>query len=139
MKTVGNIAIASTLVLGALLIVGGALALAAQVQLPGVKRTDLLKNDLGIAGREVVQARVDVDPGVTSAKHFHPGEEIAYVIEGTLEYHIEGKPPITVKAGEALYIPAGVVHAAKNVGTTNAAELATYIVEKNKPLVTVVK
>jgi len=53
-----------------------------------------------------------------------------------LEYQLEGKPPVTLKAGEALFIPAGTIHTAKNVGTGNAAELATYIVEKGKPLVT---
>ena len=53
-----------------------------------------------------------------------------------LEYQLEGKPPVTLKAGEALFIPAGAIHAAKNVGTVNAAELATYIVEKGKPLLT---
>jgi quercetin dioxygenase-like cupin family protein len=56
-----------------------------------------------------------------------------------LEYHIDGKPPVTLKAGEVLYIPAGTIHAAKNVGTVNGAELATYIVEKGKPLVEIAK
>ena len=69
----------------------------------------------------------------------HPGAEIAYVIEGLLEYQLEGKPPVTLKAGDALFIPAGVVHSAKNVGSGNAAELATYVVEKGKPLVTLGK
>ena len=63
------------------------------------------------------------------------GEEIAYVIEGMLEYQFEGKPPVTLKAGEALFIPAGTIHSAKNVGNGNGAELATYLVEKGKPLV----
>ncbi len=79
--------------------------------------------------------RVDFDPGVAFGKHSHPGAEVAYVLEGTLEYQLEGRPPVTLKAGEALFIPAGTIHAAKNVGTGNAAELATYIVEKGKPLV----
>jgi quercetin dioxygenase-like cupin family protein len=63
------------------------------------------------------------------------GEEIAYVIEGLLEYQLEGRPPVTLKTGDVLFIPAGMVHSAKNVGSGNAAELATYIVEKGKPLV----
>jgi quercetin dioxygenase-like cupin family protein len=86
----------------------------------------------------VIQARVEIDPGVTSPRHTHPGEEIIYVLEGSLEYQVEGKPPVTLKAGDVLFIPAGTVHAAKNVGSGNAAELATYVVEKGKPLVTVV-
>ena len=120
----------------AMLIAGGGLALhAAQSQQPGVKRTDLLRHDLGVPGREVVQVRVDFAPGAVAAEHSHPCEEIAYVIEGLLEYRLEGKPPVTLKAGEALFIPAGAIHSAKNVGGGNAAELATYVVEKGKPLV----
>ena len=121
----------------AVLIAGGGLALnAAQSQQPGVKRTDLLRHDLGVPGREVVQVRVDFAPGAVAPEHSHPGEEIAYVIEGLLEYRLEGKPPATLKAGEALFIPAGAMHSARNVGNGNAAELATYIVDKGKPLVT---
>ena len=120
----------------AVLIVGGGLALnVAQSQQPGVTRTDLLRHDLSVSGREVIQVRVDFAPGVAFPPHSHPGEEIAYVIEGLLEYRLEGQPPVTLKAGEALFIPAGTIHAAKNVGTGNAAELATYLVEKGKPLV----
>jgi quercetin dioxygenase-like cupin family protein len=78
---------------------------------------------------------VSISIGVAFGKHSHPGAEVAYVLEGTLEYQLEGEPPVTLKAGEALFIPARTIHAAKNVGTGNAAELATYIVEKGKPLV----
>jgi quercetin dioxygenase-like cupin family protein len=118
------------------LIVGGGLALnVAQSQQPGVTRSDLLRHDLSVSGREVIQVRVDFAPGVAFPPHSHPGEEIAYVIEGLLEYRLEGRPPVTLKAGEALFIPAGTIHSAKNVGTGNAAELATYLVEKGKPLV----
>ncbi|HEY7445107.1 MAG TPA: cupin domain-containing protein [Candidatus Binatia bacterium] len=122
------------------LMVASGLALhAAQVQQQGIKRTDLLRHDLSVPGREVVQVRVDFAPGVAFGKHSHPGEEIAYVLEGSLEYQVEGKPPVTLKAGEVLFIPAGTVHAAKNVGRGNGAELATYVVEKGKPLVVMVK
>ena len=124
----------------AVLIVGSGLALhTTQAQQPGVERTDLQQHDLSVPGREVVQVRVDIVPGVLAANHSHPGEEIVYVIEGLLEYELEGKPPVTLKAGEVLFIPAGTIHAAKNVGSGNAAELATYIVEKGKPLVALVR
>ena len=118
------------------LIVGGGLALnVAQSQQSGVTRSDLLRHDLSVPGREVIQVRVDFAPGVAFPPHSHPGEEIAYVIQGLLEYRLEGRPPVTLKAGEALFIPAGTIHSAKNVGTDNAAELATYLIEKGKPLV----
>ena len=113
MKTIRTITVA-------VLMVAGGLALhAAQVQQPGIKRTDLLRHDLSVPGREVVQVRVDFAPGVAFGRHSHPGEEIAYVLEGSLEYQFDGKPPVTLKAGEALFIPAGTVHAAKNVGSGN--------------------
>ena len=120
----------------AALIAGSGLALhVAPAQQPGIRRTELQRHDLGIPGREVVQVRVELDPGVAFGKHTHPGEEIVNVLEGSLEYQVEGRPAVTLKAGEVLFIPAGTVHAAKNVGSGNAAELATYIVEKGKPLV----
>jgi quercetin dioxygenase-like cupin family protein len=123
-----------------LIVVGGlALYVARAQQQTGTKRTDLQRHDLSMPGREVVQVRVDFDPGYISPKHTHTGEEIVYVLEGTLEYQVEGKPPATYKAGEVLFIPAGTIHSAKNVGSGNGAELATYVVEKEKPLITLVK
>jgi quercetin dioxygenase-like cupin family protein len=131
MKTIRMMAVAL-----AVLFAGNGLA---QAQQPGVKRTDLQQHDLSVPGREVVQVRVDIAPGVLAPNHSHPGEEIVYVIEGLLEYQLEVKPPVTLRAGEVLFIPAGTIHSAKNVGSVNGAELATYIVEKGKPLVTPVK
>ena len=83
--------------------------------------------------------RVDFAPGAAFGKHTHPGEEIIYVLEGSLEYDIEGKPPVTLKAGDVFFVPAATVHAARNAGSSNAAELATYVVEKGKPVLTLVK
>ena len=111
----------------------------ASAQQQGTKRTNLQKRDLSIPGREVVQVRVDIAPGVVFPKHNHPGEEIIYVIEGLIEYKVEGKPTVTLKACDVLFVPNGTPHSAKNVGTVNAAELATYIVEKGKPLVAIIK
>ena len=111
----------------------------AQPQSPGIKRTELQRYDLSAPGREVIQSRIDFEPGVAFGKHPHPGEEIIYVIEGLLEYQVEGQAPVTLKAGDVLFIPAGTIHAAKNVGLRNGAELATYVVEKGKPLVVVHK
>ena len=127
-------------VLAAAAVVASGLALhAALAQQVGSKRTDLQRHDLSIPGREVIQARVDLDPGEISPRHTHPGEEIIYVLEGSIEYQVAGKPPMTLKPGDVLFIPAGTVHAAKNVGRGNAAELGTYVVEKGKPLITVVQ
>jgi quercetin dioxygenase-like cupin family protein len=120
----------------AILIAASALAPhVALAQQPGVKRTDLQRHDLSVPGQEAIQVHVELAPGVAFPKHSHPGEEIIYVLEGLLEYEVEGKPPVTLKAGDVLFIPAGTIHAAKNVGSGNGSELATYIVEKGKPLV----
>ncbi|MBV4477654.1 cupin domain-containing protein [Pseudomonas sp. B2M1-30] len=100
----------------------------------GLSRTDLVRQDLGAADREVIQARVDFEPGVTSPRHAHPGVEVAYVISGTFEYQLEGRAPVTLKAGDSLYIPEGVAHIAKNVGQEKGSELATYIVKKGEPV-----
>ena len=105
-------------------------------QAPGITRVDLQQHDLSVPGLEVVQNRVEISSEAFPVKHFHYGEEIIYVLEGELEYQIEGEPPRRVKAGEALTVPAEAIHAVKNVGDGNGAELATYIVEKGKPLIT---
>jgi quercetin dioxygenase-like cupin family protein len=115
------------------------LTLPAAAQPAGVTRTDLQRHDLSAPGREAVQVRVDLAPGVAFGRHTHPGEEIIYVLTGAIEYDVEGKPPVTLKAGDVLFVPAGAVHAAKNVGTDTASELATYIVAKDKPLLTLAK
>jgi quercetin dioxygenase-like cupin family protein len=82
---------------------------------------------------------VDISPEAPFVKHKHPGEEIIYVLEGSLEYQVEGKPPTTLNAGDVLLVPAETIHAVRNVGSGNAAELATYVVEKGKPLVVLVE
>jgi quercetin dioxygenase-like cupin family protein len=125
--------------LATLIVASGLVSPVAVAHQAGIKRTDLQQHDLSIPGREAIQVIVEIAPGVTAPKHKHPGEEIIYVLEGSLRYDVEGKPPVTLKAGDVLFIPAGTVHSATNVGTENGAELATYIVEKGKPLVTVVK
>jgi quercetin dioxygenase-like cupin family protein len=107
-------------------------------QAPGLWRTDLQQHDLSIPGREVIQNRVEIGPEAPLVKHWHPGEEIIYVLEGTLEYQIDGEPPKTYESGEALIVPAERIHAVRNVGDGNAAELATYVVEKDKPFLVVV-
>lgn len=125
---------APTMAAVVLIISSGLAQQMAQAQFAELKRTNLMQHDLSFPGREGIQVRVDFPPGAVAAKHSHPGEELVYVIEGVLEYELEGQAPISVKAGEVLFIPYGIPHAVKNAGSGNAAELATYIVEKGKPL-----
>jgi quercetin dioxygenase-like cupin family protein len=128
----------SQLLAAAVLLAAGVSALVSAQQ-QGVKRTELQHHDLSIPGREVIQVRVDLDPGVTFPAHSHPGEEIIYVLEGVWEYEVAGKGRLRLEAGDVLFIPAGTVHGAKNVGSGVGSELATYIVEKDKPLVVLAK
>jgi quercetin dioxygenase-like cupin family protein len=108
-------------------------------QASGLWRTDLQAHDLSVPGRTMIQNRVELGPEAPSIRHKHPGEEIIYVLEGTLEYAIDGREPKTYSAGEALMVPADTVHSVKNVGDGNATELATYVVEKGKPFLEVVE
>jgi len=110
-----------------------------QITAQEVKRIDLQKHDLSTPGKEMVQARIDFEAHSAFGKHSHPGEEVIYVVEGSLEYQIEDEKPVTLKAGEVLFIPAGVVHSAKNNTNVKASELATYIVEKGKPILVIKK
>src|SRR5215471_6756586 len=103
------------IVLTALVLVGALALHAAWGQLAGTKRTDLQRHDLSVPGREAIQVIVELAPGVLSPKHTHPGEEIIYVLEGSLEYEVEGQAPMTLKKGDVLFIPAGTIHSARNV------------------------
>jgi quercetin dioxygenase-like cupin family protein len=102
----------------------------------GFKRIPIQKVDLSAPGREAVQAVAELPAGMAVGRHTHPGEEVSYVLEGTVLLLVEGQQPREVKAGEGFSIPAGVVHDAKVVGDKGSKVLATYIVEKGKPLAT---
>jgi len=121
---------AALLLAGSLMVIGTTVSRAQE----GVKRTDLQKNDLSIPGREVVQQMVELQPGVVVDRHTHPGEEVTVVLEGALLLEVAGKPAVTYRAGQAFTVAPGVVHGAKSTGTGAAKLLATYIVEKGKPL-----
>jgi len=110
-----------------------AAAMAQKLDANGIGRTEAVRHDFD-GKREAIQVKVDFGPRAAFPKHSHPGVEIAYVLEGTMEYELDGKA-VVLKAGDALYIPAGAVHSARNLGDGNAAELATYLVEKDKPVV----
>jgi len=109
-------------------------SVALYAQQPGFTRKMLQDHDLSVSDRHAVQALAEFVPGGAAGKHTHPGEELGYVLEGTLQLEIAGEAPRTVKAGEAFFVPAGVVHDGKNIGSGAAKVLATYVVEKGKPV-----
>ena len=110
------------------------LAFAAQQQ-PAIKRTILQRQDDPASPKyEAVMGISEIPPGGTSGKHRHPGIELAYVLEGSVELTHEGKPPVIVKAGEPSMNTVGGIHTATNRGTVPVKILTVYIVEKGKPL-----
>ncbi len=99
------------------------------------KRNILTKQDLsGFPGHEGVVALVEFAPGAQEPKHTHPGDVFGYVQEGSLTLHVEGQPTATVKQGEVFFVPAGKVHWGVNAGTATVKTVATFVVEKGKPL-----
>jgi quercetin dioxygenase-like cupin family protein len=121
--------------LAAILLVASATTVFAQ---PAFKRTVLQTVDLSIAGREAVTGKAEIPAGIAAGAHTHPGEEIGYVLEGTVTIELDGTKK-TLKAGDTFAIPAGKVHNAINAGQTQVTIVSTYIVEKGKPLATPVK
>jgi len=110
---------------------GGALA-----QPGAIKRTVITRGDISVPNREAVVAHVELAPGASAGRHTHPGDEITYFLDGEGELLIDGAPPRRVKAGEAVIIPAGTVHDARNAGTTTTKLVGVYVVEKGQPLAT---
>lgn len=115
--------------------VGGLVVmLGTSVALAQVKRTVLQQKDTSIAGREVVTAKAEVPASGSTGLHTHPGDEISYVAEGTLEVVADGGSK-TYKTGEAFIVLAGTVHDAKAIGGP-AVVIANYVIEKGKPATT---
>ena len=105
----------------------------------GFSRKVLQDQELTAANHHGVVAQIDFAVGAVAGRHTHPGEELGYVIEGTVVLEIDGKPPQTLKAGDSFFIPANVIHTAKNGGNTAARVVSSYVLEKGKPLATAAK
>ena len=116
----------------AVMVTGALGSLAAQA--PAFKRTILQQVDLSSTpGREAVTAMAEFPPGSETGRHTHPGEEISYVELGPLVLEVDGQPARTLKTGEALMVPAGVIHNAHPATGSSAKVIATYVIEKGKP------
>lgn len=138
MKRVGLV-LTLTLTVGIALGVIGTQVLNAQ-QAP-MKRTVLIKTDLaGIEGKEAVLALVEFAPGAATDPHYHPGEELAYLLEGSISFEAQGKPPITFKPGDTFHQPPKQVHRVKNFSATTPAKALTFtIADKGQPATVPVK
>lgn len=99
-----------------------------------LKRTEIQRGLFSIEGREIVQVRTEIPVGVASGWHTHPGEEVGYIVEGTVQMEIEGQPTLLLHAGEGFLIPPRVPHNARDLGPGTGVMLSTYIVEVGQPL-----
>jgi len=108
--------------------------MSALAQQPQVQRKVLLTQDLSIPGYQTVMAAVEIPPGGREGRHTHPGAVVVFVQEGVLTFDHEGKATATYKAGDAFYIEPGKIHEGINNGTAPVKAVATFVVEKGKPL-----
>jgi quercetin dioxygenase-like cupin family protein len=102
-----------------------------------LKRTEIQRGALSIPGREMVQVRTEIPPGVASGWHTHPGEEVGYIIAGTVRMEIQDRPTLILNAGDGFLIPPRVPHNALDLGPETGLMLSTYIVEIGQPISTV--
>lgn len=133
-----KLTLAATLVAAGALGAWGTGTLEAQQTVSTFRRTLLDRHDLSAPGREAVQMLAEFSPGAAAGRHTHPGEALGYVLEGAIVLEVPGKPPVTLKAGDVYFIPAGLAHDGRNAGKVPAKVLATYIIEKGKPITTAV-
>jgi quercetin dioxygenase-like cupin family protein len=99
-----------------------------------LKRTELQHEPSSIPGREIIQVLTEIPAGVESGWHAHPGEEVGYILAGTVEMRIEGRQTLTLHAGDGFLIPPRTPHNALDVGPETGQMLSTYIVEVGQPL-----
>jgi quercetin dioxygenase-like cupin family protein len=103
-----------------------------------LKRTEVQRAGSSIPGREIVQIRTEIPAGVSSGWHTHPGEEVGYIVSGTVRMEIKEQPALTLQAGDGFLIPPRVPHNATDLGPEIGQMLSTYIVEIGAPLSSVV-
>ena len=101
-----------------------------------LKRTELQHAASSIPGREIVQVLTEIPAGVQSGWHTHPGEEVGYIIAGTVRMEIKGQPTLTLQAGHGFLIPPRTPHNALDLGPETGQMLSTYIVEAGEPIAT---
>jgi quercetin dioxygenase-like cupin family protein len=101
-----------------------------------LKRTELQHQPSSIPGREIIQVLTEIPPGVQSGWHMHPGEEVGYILAGTVEMSIKDQPTLTLRAGEPFLMPPNTPHNALDLGPDTGMMLSTYIVEPDRPLAT---
>ena len=118
-----------------ILLISGAAILAAIARSPA-KFTELQRRPIPGTELEGVTTVAVIPSGASSARHSHPGADFGYLIEGTIVLQVDGNPPLTVHAGEVFFTERGRIHNARNIGTTPARAVDTYVIDKGKPGIT---
>jgi quercetin dioxygenase-like cupin family protein len=112
---------------------------AAYAQQPApIKRTALQKIDFPGDKMTTALVLVEVIPDGLVARHTHPGVEMLYLLEGNVDLTIDGQPTKHLKPGDSAVTVEGVAHVGK-AGPNGAKLIATYVVEKDKPIATPAK
>jgi quercetin dioxygenase-like cupin family protein len=101
-----------------------------------LKRTELQHSASSIPGREIVQVLTEIPAGVESGWHQHPGEEVGYIVAGTVQMEIRDQPTLILHAGDPFLMPPRTPHNALDLGPDTGQMLSTYIVEVDQPLAT---
>ena len=104
-----------------------------------LKRTEFQRSASSVPGREIVQVLTEIPGGDASGWHIHPGEEVGYILAGSVEIVIDGQSSLNVHAGEGYLIPPNTPHTARNDGPDGCGMLSTYLVEAGQPLATFVE
>jgi hypothetical protein len=108
-------------------------------QAPEIRRTDLQRHDLQRArGAKSSRTASTLARKRRSSSTSIGVKRLSISSRGPLEYHVDGQTQPTLGAGR-LARPGRRGHAVRNVGSGNAAELVTYVVEKGKPFLVVVE
>ena len=102
-------------------------------QQPAAKWKELQRHEIPGTSLEGVTTIIEIPTGGVSARHSHPGEDFGYVIEGTIVLQVDGKPPVTLIAGDVFLTERGRIHNARNIGATTARAVDTYVIDKGKP------
>jgi quercetin dioxygenase-like cupin family protein len=101
-----------------------------------LKRTELQHSASSIPGREIVQVLTEIPAGVESGWHQHPGEEVGYIVAGTVQMEIRDQPTLILHSGDPFLMPPRTPHNALDLGPDTGQMLSTYIVEVDQPLAT---
>ena len=86
---------------------------------------------------EVVMGLIERTGESTTPKHYHPGGEFGFVLDGVVSVETERKPRTTLRAGESFYQPPGEWHVI-STGVSGAKTVVFRVLQKGQPMVVTV-